>query len=58
MPIKKNLIGVDEIAIYHFEKTNEGTKVTRLELNENGYLKSYVIQSITPICNMSVILLP
>lgn len=42
MPIKKNLIGVDEIAIYNFEKTNEGTKVTKLELDENGYLKGWI----------------
>ena len=42
LPIKKKLIRADEIAIYSFEKTNEGTKITKLELDENGYLKGWI----------------
>ena len=42
LPIKKNVIRADEIAIYSFEKTNEGTKVTKLELDENGYPKGWI----------------
>jgi predicted ATPase len=42
IPIKKKLIRADEIAIYNFQKTSEGTKVTRLELDENGYLKGWI----------------
>jgi len=41
--IKKGLAKVDDIAIYHVEKTHdEGTTAKKLELNKNGFLEEGV----------------
>ena len=42
-PIKQGLIGPADIAVYNFKMEQQrGTTVTKLELNEQGYIKGWV----------------
>jgi predicted ATPase len=40
--VRKKLLLVEEIAVYHIEKDNGGTKVKELELDKRGFLKDGV----------------
>jgi len=41
-PINKNLIGAKDIAVYHVEKRNTGTKVRQLRLTKDGYVRGWI----------------
>lgn len=41
-PIKKELLGLDDIALYHIKKEKEGTIAEKLDLTEDGYVKGWI----------------
>ena len=41
-PIKKKLLGLDDIALYHIRKEEEGTIAEKLDLTEDGYVKGWI----------------
>lgn len=42
IPIKKGLLKIEDIAVYHVEKDEKGTSVKRLELTPSGHLKEWI----------------
>jgi len=40
--IKKKLLNLNEVAVYHVEKDEEGTRIKHLELNKHGFVVSGV----------------
>lgn len=40
--VRDRKISTDDVAVYHVEKTEQGTKVKLLELNERGFIKGWI----------------
>ena len=41
-PIKKGLLTLDDIALYHIKKEEEGTIAEKLDLTEDGYVRGWI----------------